>query len=45
MAETAEGLAEKYKLTRKEVDEVALASQQRAKQAWTRACFRTRWCR
>src|SRR2546422_5180040 len=31
MAETAEGLAEKYKLTRKEVDEVALASQQRAR--------------
>src|SRR5438034_7931738 len=37
MAETAEGLAEKYKLTRKEVDEVALASQQRAKQEIGRA--------
>src|SRR3989449_467494 len=34
MAETAEGLAEKYKLTRREVDEVALGSQQRAKKAW-----------
>jgi len=33
MAETAENLAEKYKLDRKEVDAVALASQQRAKQA------------
>ena len=32
MAETAESLAEQYKLTRKEVDEVAVASQQRAKQ-------------
>src|SRR6266571_1916398 len=39
MAETAEGLAEKYKLTRKEVDEVALASQQRAKQAWDACVF------
>src|SRR5437773_9970819 len=34
MAETAESLAEKYKLTRKEVDEVAVASQLPAKQAW-----------
>src|SRR3989442_10802845 len=39
MAETAEGLAERYKLTRKEVDEVALASQQRAKQAWDACVF------
>jgi acetyl-CoA acetyltransferase family protein len=39
MAETAEGLAEKYKLTRKEVDEVALASQRRAKQAWDACAF------
>jgi acetyl-CoA acetyltransferase family protein len=39
MAETAEGLAEKYKLTRKEVDEVALGSQQRAKQAWDGCVF------
>jgi len=39
MAETAEGLAEKYKLTRKEVDEVALGSQQRAKQAWDTCVF------
>jgi acetyl-CoA acetyltransferase family protein len=39
MAETAEGLAEKYKLTRKEVDEVAVASQKRAKQAWDACAF------
>jgi acetyl-CoA acetyltransferase family protein len=39
MAETAEGLAEKYNLTRKEVDEVALGSQQRAKQAWDACVF------
>lgn len=39
MAETAENLAEKYKLTRKDVDEVALASQQRAKQAWDACVF------
>src|SRR3989441_10202418 len=39
MAETAENLAEKYHLTRKEVDEVALASQQRAKQAWDACVF------
>ena len=39
MAETAEGLAEKYKLTRKEVDGVALGSQQRAKQAWDACVF------
>jgi len=39
MAETAEGLAEQYKLNRKEVDEVALASQQRAKKAWDDCVF------
>lgn len=39
MAETAESLAEKYKLTRKEVDEVAVASQQRAKKAWDACAF------
>jgi len=39
MAETAENLAAQYKLTRKEVDEVALASQQRAKQAWDACVF------
>jgi len=39
MAETAESLAEKYKLTRKEVDEVAVASQVRAKRAWDACAF------
>jgi acetyl-CoA acyltransferase 2 len=39
MAETAERLAERYTLTRKEVDEVALVSQQRAKQAWDACVF------
>ena len=39
MAETAETLAEQYKLTRTEVDEVAVASQQRAKQAWDACAF------
>jgi acetyl-CoA acetyltransferase family protein len=39
MAETAERLAERYKLTRNEVDQVALASQQRAKQAWDACVF------
>ena len=39
MAETAEGLAEKYKLTRQEVDQVALGSQQRAKKAWDDCVF------
>ena len=39
MAETAESLAEKYQLTRREVDEVAVASQQRAKQAWDACAF------
>ncbi|HEX4561548.1 MAG TPA: acetyl-CoA C-acetyltransferase [Gemmatimonadales bacterium] len=40
MAETAENLAEKYQLGRKEVDEVALGSQQRAKQAWDSGVFK-----
>jgi acetyl-CoA acyltransferase 2 len=39
MAETAEHLAEKYKLTREEVDQVALGSQQRAKKAWDDCVF------
>ncbi len=39
MAETAENLAEKYKLSRREVDEYALRSQQRAKQAWDAGVF------
>jgi len=39
MAETAENLAAKYKLTRREVDEVAVGSQQRAKQAWDACVF------
>jgi acetyl-CoA acyltransferase 2 len=39
MAETAESLAEQYKLTRTEVDEVAVASQKRAKQAWDACAF------
>ncbi|HEX2680861.1 MAG TPA: acetyl-CoA C-acyltransferase, partial [Candidatus Dormibacteraeota bacterium] len=39
MAETAENLAGKYRLSRKEVDEVALASQQRAKEAWDACVF------
>ena len=39
MAETAESLAEQYGLTRRDVDEVALASQQRAKQAWDACVF------
>ena len=40
MAETAENLAEKYQLARKDVDEVALGSQQRAKQAWDSGVFK-----
>ena len=40
MAETAENLAEQYKLSRKEVDEVALGSQQRAKQGWADGAFK-----
>jgi acetyl-CoA acetyltransferase family protein len=39
MAETAENLAEKYKLSRREVDEVAVGSQQRAKKAWDDCVF------
>jgi acetyl-CoA acyltransferase 2 len=39
MAETAENLAEKYKLSRTEVDEVAVGSQRRAKQAWDECVF------
>lgn len=39
MAETAENLADKYKLTRTEVDEVAVGSQRRAKQAWEDCVF------
>ena len=39
MAETAEGLAERYRLDRRSVDEVALRSQQLAKQAWDEGVF------
>ena len=39
MAETAEALATKYQLTRREVDEVALGSQRRAKEAWDACVF------
>jgi len=39
MAQTAENLAEKYRLTRREVDEFALRSQQLAKQGWDRGAF------
>jgi acetyl-CoA acetyltransferase family protein len=39
MAETAENLAARYKLTRRAVDEVAAGSQQRAKQAWDACVF------
>ncbi len=39
MAETAENLAEKYELTREEVDEYALTSQQRAAKAWEDCVF------
>jgi len=39
MAETAEGLAERYGLDRKSVDEVALRSQQLAKRAWDEGVF------
>jgi acetyl-CoA acetyltransferase len=42
MAETAEHLAEKYRLTRGEVDAYALASQQRAKAARGAASSPTR---
>ena len=39
MGETAENLAEQYGLTREEVDEVALSSQRRARQAWDDCVF------
>ena len=39
MAETAENLAEKYKLTRQEVDEYSVRSQQLAKKAWDEGVF------
>lgn len=39
MAETAENLADKYKLSRRAVDEVALDSQRRAKRAWDEGVF------
>jgi acetyl-CoA acyltransferase 2 len=39
MAQTAENLAEKYTLTRQEVDEYALRSQQLAKRAWDEGVF------
>jgi acetyl-CoA acetyltransferase family protein len=39
MAETAENLADKYELSRREVDQYALSSQQRAKQAWDEGVF------
>ena len=39
MAETAENLAEKYQLTRDEVDRIALRSQQLAKKAWDDCVF------
>jgi acetyl-CoA acyltransferase 2 len=39
MAQTAENLAEQYALTRREVDEYALRSQQLAKRAWDEGVF------
>ena len=39
MAETAENLADKYKLSRSDVDEVAVRSQQRAAKAWADCVF------
>ncbi len=39
MAETAENLADKYGLSRRDVDEVALRSQQRASSAWKACVF------
>jgi acetyl-CoA acetyltransferase family protein len=39
MAETAEALAERYHLSRSDVDGVALASQQRAREAWAACRF------
>ncbi len=40
MGETAETLAEKYKISRREQDEYAAMSQNRAEQAWARCDFR-----
>ncbi len=40
MGETAENLAEKYKISRREQDEYAAMSQNRAEHAWTRCDFR-----
>jgi acetyl-CoA acetyltransferase family protein len=40
MAETAENLADKYKIGRDEVDAYALTSQLRAKEAWTSCAFK-----
>jgi acetyl-CoA acetyltransferase family protein len=40
MAETAEALADRYRLSRVEVDAVALASQQRARDAWAAGAYR-----
>lgn len=40
MAETAENLADKYKLDRKDVNEVALRSQLKAKEAWDANVFK-----
>lgn len=39
MAQTAEELADRYKVTREEADQVAVASQQRAKAAWDAGYF------
>ena len=39
MAQTAENLAEKYQLTRREVDEFALRSQQLARKGWDEGAF------
>jgi len=39
MAQTAEELAERYDVTREEADQVAFASQQRAKDAWDEGRF------
>jgi len=40
MAETAEALATRYNLTRSEVDQVALASQARAREGWASGAFK-----
>jgi acetyl-CoA acetyltransferase family protein len=40
MAETAEALADRYRLSRADVDAVALASQQRARDAWAAGAYR-----